>query len=45
MVKLPKRTADQLRAHLGSLPHDALVDLLVEQATRDDDLREIMVKG
>ncbi|CAN5161961.1 SWIM zinc finger family protein [soil metagenome] len=40
MVKLPKRTADQLRAHLGSLPHDALVDLLVEQATRDDDLRD-----
>ncbi len=40
MPKLTKRTAEQLRAHLGSLSADDLVDLLLAQAGRDNDLRD-----
>lgn len=40
MAKLPKRTVDQLRSHLASLSPDVLVDLLVDQAARHDDLRD-----
>jgi len=40
MAKLPKRTVEQLRSHLASLSPDELVDLLVDHAGRDDDLRD-----
>ncbi len=40
MAKLTKRTAEQLRAHLGSLSAEDLVDVLLAQAARDDDLRD-----
>jgi tetratricopeptide (TPR) repeat protein len=40
MAKLTKRTAEQLRAHLSSLSAEDLVDVLLAQAARDDDLRD-----
>ena len=40
MAKLTKRAADQLRSHLSSLSADELVDVLVAEAARDDDLRD-----
>ncbi len=40
MAKLTKRTTEQLRSYLDSLSSDELVDLLLSQAARDDDLRD-----
>ena len=40
MAKLTKRTAEQLRSHLSSLSAGDLVDVLLAQAARDDDLRD-----
>jgi hypothetical protein len=40
MARLTKRTAEQLRSHLSSLSAEELVDVLLAQAARDDDLRD-----
>jgi hypothetical protein len=40
MAKLTKRTAEWLRSHLSSLSAEELVDALIGQAGRDDDLRD-----
>lgn len=40
MAKLSKRTAEQLRSHLSSLSPEQLIDILLHQAARDDDLRD-----
>lgn len=40
MAKLAKRTIEQLRSHLSSLSEQELVDLVLEHAARDNDLRD-----
>lgn len=40
MAKLTKRTTEQLRSYLASLSADELVDVLLSQAARDNDLRD-----
>lgn len=40
MAKLSKRTAEQLRSHLSSLSPEQLIEILLDQAERDDDLRD-----
>ncbi len=40
MAKLTKRATEQLRSHLSSLSSEELVEVLLAQAARDDDLRD-----
>lgn len=40
MGRLTKKAAEQLRAHLASLPHDTLVDLVLEEAARRPELKD-----